>query len=92
MRFAGSVFDLPAFPQADDADEEPDSPAAERESLRIYAGGDIRQGFAEIYRMLKKGEYHYGRKEPVHIAKMNRYKRLLNRHDIVFEETLKKIV
>jgi hypothetical protein len=41
--------------------------------------------------MLKKGEYHYGRKEPVHVAKMNRYKRLLDRHDIAFEETLKKI-
>jgi hypothetical protein len=40
--------------------------------------------------MLKKDEYHYGRKEPVHIATMNRYKRLPNRHDIVFEETLKK--
>jgi hypothetical protein len=50
-----------------------------------------RRAFAEIYRMLKKGEYHYGRKEPVHIAKMNQYKRLLDRHDIVFEETLKKI-
>jgi hypothetical protein len=41
--------------------------------------------------MLKKGEYHYGRKEPVHVAKMNRYKRLPDRHGIVFEETLKKI-
>jgi len=42
-----------------------------------------RRILAEIYQMLKKEEYHYGRDERNHLAKMNQYRRLLEKHKIV---------
>jgi transposase len=39
-----------------------------------------RRVFAEIYQMLKKGEYHYGREAKKHEAKMARYKCFLEKH------------
>jgi hypothetical protein len=36
-----------------------------------------RQVFAEIYQMLKKGEYHYGRDLLNHTGKMKEYQRFL---------------
>jgi hypothetical protein len=36
-----------------------------------------RRVFAEIYQMLKKGEYHYGREAHKHEAKMAAYRRFL---------------
>ena len=46
--------------------------------------GSVRTGlrrriFAEIYQMLKKGEYHYGREAEKHEAKMRQYKRFLEK-------------
>ena len=38
-----------------------------------------RRVFAEIYQMLKKGEYHYGRDSKKHEAKMAQYQRLLEK-------------
>jgi transposase len=38
-----------------------------------------RRVFAEMYQMLKKGEYHYGRNERLHEAKILHYKRFLNK-------------
>jgi hypothetical protein len=38
-----------------------------------------RRVFAEIYQMLKKGEYHYGRDAAKHEAKMYQYRRLLKK-------------
>ena len=38
-----------------------------------------RRVFAEIYQMLKKGEYHYGRDVEKHEAKMHRYKNFLEK-------------
>jgi transposase len=38
-----------------------------------------RRVFAEMFQMLKKGEYHYGREEFKHEAKMLQYKRLLEK-------------
>jgi transposase len=42
-----------------------------------------RRVFAEIYQMLKKGEYHYGREPSKHEAKMRQYKNLLKKHQIL---------
>jgi hypothetical protein len=36
-----------------------------------------RRVLAEIFRMLKKGEYHYGRDKRNHQAKMGQYRRFL---------------
>jgi transposase len=49
---------------------------------RYKKSGLVRTGLrrrvlAEIYQMLKKGEYHYGRDEKNHEAKMHHYRRLL---------------
>jgi transposase len=46
--------------------------------------GSVRSGlrrrvFAEIYQMLKKGEYHYGRDAEKHEAKMRQYKKFLEK-------------
>jgi len=46
--------------------------------------GSVRTGlrrrvFAEIYQMLKKGEYHYGRDSKKHEEKMRQYKRFLEK-------------
>jgi len=38
-----------------------------------------RRVFAEMYQMLKKGEYHYGRDSRMHEAKMLQYKRFLEK-------------
>jgi transposase len=38
-----------------------------------------RRVFAEIFQMLKKGEYHYGRDEENHEAKMVQYRKLLEK-------------
>jgi uncharacterized protein YneF (UPF0154 family) len=38
-----------------------------------------RRVFAEIYQMLKKGEYHYGRDPVNHEMKMGRYRRFLEK-------------
>ena len=38
-----------------------------------------RRVFAEMYQMLKKGEFHYGRNEALHEAKMLEYKRFLEK-------------
>jgi transposase len=38
-----------------------------------------RRVFAEIYQMLKKGEYHYGRDVEKHEAKMRQYKKFLEK-------------
>jgi transposase len=38
-----------------------------------------RRVFAEMYQMLKKEEYHYGREELIHEAKMRQYERFLKK-------------
>jgi transposase len=38
-----------------------------------------RRVFAETYQMLKKGEYHYGREERIHEAKVRQYERFLKK-------------
>ena len=38
-----------------------------------------RRVFAEMYQMLKKGEYHYGREERIHEAKIRQYERFLEK-------------
>jgi hypothetical protein len=53
------------------------------ERLNEYKkGGLVRTGLrrrvlAEIYQMLKKGEYHYGRDKQIHEEKMKEYQRFL---------------
>jgi transposase len=42
-----------------------------------------RRVFAEIYQMLKKGEYHYGREPVKHEAKMLQYKKFLEKQEIL---------
>jgi len=44
-----------------------------------------RRVFAEMYQMLKKGEYHYGRDTKNHEAKLLQYKRLLKKRKILLE-------
>jgi hypothetical protein len=44
-----------------------------------------RRIFAEIYQMLKKGEYHYGREAEKHEAKMRQYKNFLKKRNIFVE-------
>jgi hypothetical protein len=41
-----------------------------------------RRVFAEMYQMLKKGEYHYGREERIHEAKIRQYERFLKKGKI----------
>ena len=38
-----------------------------------------RRVFAEMYQMLKKGEYHYGREARIHEAKISQYKKFLEK-------------
>jgi transposase len=52
--------------------------------------GSVRSGlrrriFAEIYQMLKKGEYHYGRDAEKHEAKMQQYRNFLKKRKILLE-------
>ena len=42
-----------------------------------------RRVFAEIYQMLKKGEYHYGREAQRHEFKMKQYRRFLEKRKIL---------
>ena len=51
---------------------------------RLKKKGLVRTGlrrrvFAEMYQMLKKGEYHYGRDERIHEGKILQYKRFLEK-------------
>ena len=51
---------------------------------RYKKAGSVRTGlrrrvFAEIYQMLKKGEYHYGRDPKKHGEKMEQYERFLEK-------------
>jgi transposase len=45
----------------------------------LVRSGLRRRVFAEIYQMLKKGEYHYGRDAQKHEAKMRQYKNFLEK-------------
>ena len=49
----------------------------------LVRGGLRRKVFAEIYQMLKKGEYHYGRDVEKHEAKMRQYKKFLEKRKIL---------
>ena len=42
-----------------------------------------RRVFAEIFQMLKKGEYHYGREPQKHEAKIQQYRRFLGKRKIL---------
>jgi transposase len=60
------------------------------ELTRYKKPGLVRTGlrrrvFAEIYQMLKKGEYHYGREAGKHEAKLLQYRRFLKKRKILFE-------
>ena len=44
-----------------------------------------RRVFAEMFQMLKKGEYHYGRNELLHEAKILQYKRFLKKRKNLLE-------
>jgi len=44
-----------------------------------------RRVLAEIYQMLKKGEYHYGRDEKNHDNKMSQYRNFLNKRKFLLE-------
>jgi transposase len=44
-----------------------------------------RRFFAEMFQMLKKGEYHYGRNKLLHEAKINEYKKFLERRKNVLK-------
>jgi hypothetical protein len=57
---------------------------------RYKKAGLVRTGlrrrvFAEMYQMLKKGEYHYGRDAEKHEAKIRQYKRFLKKRKILLE-------
>jgi hypothetical protein len=45
----------------------------------LVGTGLRRKVFGEMYQMLKKGEYHYGRDAEKHEAKLLQYKRLLKK-------------
>jgi len=47
-----------------------------------------RRIFAEIYQMLKKGEYHYGRDVKKHEEKLSQYKKFLEKKEKSFEKCL----
>ena len=44
-----------------------------------------RRVFAEMYQMLKKGEYHYARDEKKHEVKLQQYRRFLRKRKILLE-------
>ena len=52
---------------------------AEYKKPGLVRTGLRRRVFAEIYQMLKKGEYHYGREALKHEAKMAQYRRFLEK-------------
>jgi transposase len=51
----------------------------EHKKAGIVRTGLRRRVFAEIFQMLKKGEYHYGRDAAKHEAKMAQYRRFLEK-------------
>jgi transposase len=51
----------------------------------LVRSGLRRRIFAEIYQMLKKEEYHYGREAGKHEAKMRRYKNFLEKRKILLK-------
>jgi transposase len=52
---------------------------SEYKKAGLVRSGLRRRVFAEIYQMLKKGEYHYGRDAEKHEAKMRQYKKFLEK-------------
>jgi transposase len=63
---------------------------SEYKKAGLVRTGLRRRVFAEIYQMLKKGEYHYGRDAQNHGKKMEQYKKFLTKHGINFEKFLVK--
>jgi transposase len=62
----------------------------EHKKAGLVRTGLRRRVIAEIYQMLKKGEYHYGRDRLKHEAKMNQYKRFLAKQkesEIILKKT-----
>jgi len=60
--------------------------------VRYKKPGLVRTGlrrrvFAEMYQMLKKGEYHYARDERNHEAKLLQYRRFLKKRKILLESS-----
>jgi transposase len=53
---------------------------SEYKKAGLVRTGLRRRVLAEMYQMLKKGEYHYARDERNHEAKMAQYRRFLERH------------
>jgi transposase len=58
--------------------------------VRYKKAGLVRTGlrrrvFAEMYQMLKKGEYHYGREAQKHEAKMSQYRSFLRKRKFLLE-------
>ena len=51
----------------------------------LVRSGLRRKVFAEIYQMLKKGEYHYARDQKNHEAKMLQYRKFLEKRKILLE-------
>jgi len=51
----------------------------------MVRSGLRRRVFAEIYQMLKKGEYHYARDVKKHEEKLNEYKKFLVKKKIFIE-------
>jgi hypothetical protein len=59
----------------------------EYKNAGLVRTGLRRRIFAEMYQMLKKGEYHYGREPQNHETKMAQYRRFLERQkDLVIVE------
>ena len=57
----------------------------EQKKKGLVRTGLRRRVFAEMYQMLKKGEYHYGRDARIHEAKMLQYKRFLEKKEILLK-------
>ena len=51
----------------------------------LVRSGLRRRVFAEIFQMLKKGEYHYGREENKHTSKMSQYRNFLKKRKFLLE-------
>jgi hypothetical protein len=55
---------------------------SEYKKAGLVRTGLRRRVFAEIYQMLKKGEYHYGRDERNHLSKIGQYRKFGHENDI----------
>jgi transposase len=55
---------------------------SEYKKAGLVRTGLRRRVLAEMYQMLKKGEYHYGREVEKHRAKMEQYRKLLKKHNL----------